>query len=97
MRAFDSYISSIFLYNSELWTLTAKREESINSFHRRLLRTYVLNVRKVIKNENVYEKTKTKSWTSITSNRRMRWFAHIMRLPEDTPVHQALVYALQDY
>ena len=31
MRAFDSYISSIFLYNSELWTLTAKREENINS------------------------------------------------------------------
>ena len=99
MRAFDSYISSIFLYNSELWILTAKREESINSFHRRLLRTYVLNVTwpKVIKNENIYEKTKTKSWTSIISNRRMRWFAHVMRLPEDTPVHQALVYALQDY
>ena len=27
----------------------------------------------------------------------MRWFVHIMRLPEETPVHQALVYALQDY
>ena len=27
----------------------------------------------------------------------MRWFAHVMRLPEETPVHQALVYALQDY
>ena len=51
MRAFDSYISSIFLYNSELWILTAKREENINSFHRKLLRTYVLNVTwpKVIK------------------------------------------------
>ena len=27
----------------------------------------------------------------------MRWFTDVMRLPEETPVHQALVYSLQDY
>ena len=99
MRTFDSYISSIFLYNSELWTLTTKREESINSFHRRLLRTYVLNVTwpNVIKNENVYNRTKTDSWTSIISKRRIRWFGHVMRLPAETPVRRALAYALQTY
>ena len=32
MRAFDAYISSIFLYNSELWTLTSSIEKQIDSF-----------------------------------------------------------------
>ena len=70
MRAFDPYISSIFpnsKENSELWTLTAKREENINSFHRRLILVLIVTWPKVIKNENVYEKTQNqkKSWTSI--------------------------------
>ena len=41
IRIFRAYIESIFLYNSELWTLTNKLEKSIDSFHRRLLRKVI--------------------------------------------------------
>ena len=41
IRIFRAYIESIFLYNSELWTLTNSLERSIDSFHRRLLRKVI--------------------------------------------------------
>ena len=41
IRIFRAYIESIFLYNSELWTLTNTLEKSIDSFHRRLLRKVI--------------------------------------------------------
>ncbi len=31
-----NYIASIFLYNSELWTLTETLQNSIDSFHRKI-------------------------------------------------------------
>ena len=54
MRAFDAYISSIFLYNSELWTLTSSIEKQIDSFQRRLLRKNILNIKwpSVMNNEH---------------------------------------------
>ena len=45
MRAFNVYVGSIFLYNSELWGLTKTQKDAIDAFHRRLLRTAVLNVK----------------------------------------------------
>ena len=38
IRTFSTYCASIFLYNSELWTLTGTLEKEIEAFHRRLLR-----------------------------------------------------------
>ena len=52
-------MASIFIYNSEIWTITDTCENRIQSFHKRLLRSYALNIKwpKVIKNEDVYKKT----------------------------------------
>ena len=99
MKAFNTYISSIFLYNSEIWTLNLKRENCINSFHRRILRTYIINVKwpTIIKIEDVYILTKTKPWTDLIKIRRMRWFGHVMRLSENTPVRKSLDYAREKY
>ena len=38
IRTFNAYCASIFLYNSELWTLTGTLEKEIEAFHRKLLR-----------------------------------------------------------
>ena len=91
MKAFNTYISYIFLYNSEIWTLTINQENTINSFHRKILRKYVLNVKwpNIMNNENVYTATGTKLWCETI---KTRWFGHVTRLPEDTPVKKALVY-----
>ena len=38
VRAFNAYIASVFLCNSEIWTLTKDLENTINTFQRRQLR-----------------------------------------------------------
>ena len=79
MRAFDAYISSIFLYNSELWTLTSSIEKQIDSFQRRLLlRKNILNIKwpTVMSNEDVYNQTKANKWSIVIKIRRMRWLGH---------------------
>ena len=45
-------------------------EKRIDSFHRRLLRSYVLNIKwtNVIKNEDVYKKTNTEQWLLAIKN-----------------------------
>ena len=65
MRTFDIYVGSIFQYNSETWTITINCEKTIDSFHRRLLRTYVLNVKwpEIATNEKVYSITNKKAWS----------------------------------
>ena len=61
MKAFDAYIKPIFLYNCEIWTITAScAEKMIDGFQRRLLRTYVLNVKwpKILKTKKSTQKQK---------------------------------------
>ena len=43
IRIFNTYVETIFLYNSELWTLNKTLEKTIDSFHRRLLRIAINN------------------------------------------------------
>ena len=54
IRTFSTYTASIFLFNSELWALTETLQNSIDSFHRRLLRK-VINIRwpKLISNNKL--------------------------------------------
>ena len=94
IRAFDCYVSSIFLYNSELWTLTTTLETAIDSFHRRLIRTLCLNVKwpEVVTNENVYKLTNIKPWSNVIIKRQLNWFGLMIRLPNYCPAKSALQY-----
>ena len=38
---FDTYVTSVFLYNCELWTLTKAQEEQIDIFQRKQLRRII--------------------------------------------------------
>ena len=43
MKAFRAYVEPIFLYNYEIWTITPSQAvKTINTFLRRLLRTYAV-------------------------------------------------------
>ena len=94
-RAFECYISSVFLYNCELWTLSSKATERIDSFQRKLLRTAVLNTKwpNIAKNVEVYESTKAEPWSRTICKRQLSWFGHLTRLPDDTPAKKAFAYA----
>ena len=96
IRTFRSYIDSIFLYNSELWTITATLAKSIDSFHRRQLR-YAINIQwpKKISNEDLYKKAKIIPWSKIILRRRLSWLGHLIRLPTETPARLALEETLK--
>ena len=73
IRMSNAYISGIFLYNSELWTLTQTQSNTIDSIQRKFLRKILqLTWPKTISNEKLYEKTEQKPW-SETVKRRMLW------------------------
>jgi len=91
MRIFNAYIASIFLYNSELWTITKKIGNDIDIFQRNLLRK-ILKIRYpfIITNENLYKRTNEYLWTEKIKIRRLRWTGHLLRLPEKAPAKLAL-------
>ena len=90
-RLLTSHVQSIFLYNSELWTIMQKVESVIDVFQRNLLRQ-ILNVKwpKKISNEKLYQITKQKPWSIEVKRRRLNWYGHMARLPEKTPAKRAL-------
>ena len=93
-RVFNCYVSSVFLYNSELWTLTKSKEKCIDSFHRRIIKTACLNIKwpKKISNDKLYEVTGVKPWSINIKIRQLKWFGHLIRLPENTPAKIALMH-----
>ena len=96
LRIFNALIESIFLYNCEVWTVTKAIEKDIDIFQRNLLRR-ILNIKwsDKVSNEKLYEKTKTKRWSEKIKKRRLSWFGHLCRLPENCPAKQALYEALK--
>ena len=93
VRLYKTYIEPVLLYNSETWSLTTKQEESLDSFHRRLLRI-VLNIRypKIISSKKLYNITKETPLSTKIKKRRLALFGHILRLDPDTPAQKALQY-----
>ena len=91
IKTFNTYISCIFLYNSELWSLTKNTEEQINAFQRRLLR-YAIGIRwpQKITNEKLYHITKEEQWSKRIKRRRLTFLGHILRLPNDALLKKAL-------
>ncbi len=92
MKQFQTYISTIFLYNSELWALTPTDEKKIDSFHRRLLRQAINKKwpKKQHTNEELYSITGEKPWSINIKRRRLKWVGHLLRLDEKTPARVAL-------
>ena len=88
---FKSYITPIFSYNSELWTLTNNMQRKVDSFQRRIIRTFVLNVRWpiIVKNEEIFTKTKLEPWPIIIGKRRLKWFGKIARMDPPNSAHSA--------
>ena len=98
-RTFDTYITSIFLYNASTWTLTKTQEAKIDSFQRRMIRINVLNIRwpKKMSNDNVYKISKLEPWSKKIKKQKLTWFGHVMRMNENTPARKALRFAQQNY
>ena len=91
MRIFSSFIASIFLYNSELWIMNKKIEHKIDVFQRSLLRRALkINWKDKVSNDELYEQSNQDRWSTVIKTRRLHWFGHLMRLPDETPAKLAL-------
>ena len=96
IRALNALVGSIFLYNSELWTVTRNLEHKIDVFHRNLLRNILkIHFPKKISNEELYRKTKSIPWSKTIRKRRLSWLGHLLRLPEEAPAQKALTEFLR--
>jgi hypothetical protein len=82
---------SVFLYNSELWTLTKQLEKEIDIFQRKIIRR-AFNIKwfDKISNEDLYKKYHLQPWSEKIQQRRLRWYGHLIRLEEDIPAKKAL-------
>ena len=96
IRILRAVIESIFLYNAELWGLTKQQENEIDSFQRTLLRN-TLNIRyslgNWISNEKLYRITRTSPWSMEIKRRRLSFFGHACRLPDDAPAKRTIFEA----
>ncbi len=95
IRIFEAYVSSIFLYNSEVWTLTKALEKTIYVSQINLIRK-ILDIRwsHKISNKDLYKHTRQEPWSQNIKRRRLRWLGHLVRLPVETPAQQALQKSL---
>jgi hypothetical protein len=96
IRVFCACVESVFLYNSEIWTIGKTTEKEIDSYQRRMLRN-AINIKwpNKITTDKLYETTKQRRWSDTIRKRRLRWFGHAVRLPTQTPAKQALEEALR--
>ena len=89
------YIASIFLYNSELWTLTKKLNNAIDIFQRALLKKMLkIHYPFIIRNETLYCRVQLNKWSESIQIRRLSWLGHLMRLDPNTPAQIALQESL---
>lgn len=100
LRLFSALIESIFLYNCELWGITRKQQNQIDAIQRQFLRQifgfrYTKSLENWPSNDNLYRKTKQIPWSVTIRKRRLSFFGHICRLPENTPARLALNEALK--
>jgi len=98
LRIFSALIESVFLYNSEVWTVTKPLERAIDVFQRQILRT-IFNIRWTsgnwLSNDALYEEFHQIPWSIKIERKRLLWFSHCARLDNDTPVFKALIHCLE--
>ena len=66
------FAGSIFLYHSELWTLTKTLSDSIDAFHHRQIR-YAIGIvyPSVISNAKLYKLTKAELWSRTIERHKL--------------------------
>ena len=91
IRILKVYIESVFLYNSELWTLTKLLVKEIDIFQRWVIKKiFNIHWQDKITNMKLYRRYKLKTWSEVIKECRMKWYGHLLRLNKKTSARLAL-------
>ena len=83
LNLYHSTIVSILLYGSETWKIYAAEKKKLNAFHTRCLRKILgIKWQDKIRNEEVMRRTNEREMMKIITERRLRWFGHVVRMKE---------------
>ncbi len=95
LRLFNCYVTSIFMYNVEIWSMNTTLQDRIDAFQRNLLRK-MLKIKWPynISNDQLYNRTEEEKWSDKIKKRRLSWLGHLLRLPPEAPAQKALSEAL---
>ena len=52
---------------------------------------------KKVRSEDIYILTGVSKWSKIIARKRLSWFEHLTRLPDETPAKRAMNFALKPY
>ena len=94
IRIFKASVQSILLYGAETWPLSDTLAKRLTGFDNRAQRR-VLDVRWQARmtNEQVRSRSHQPPLQRVLAQRRLRWFGHVLRMPEEHPTHVALRFA----
>ena len=74
-------------------------QHKVDSFQRPIIKTFVFNIRwpTIVKNEQIFTKTKLEPWSIIIGKRHLKWFGKLARMDPSTSAHSVLHYALEEF
>ena len=84
VRIYIAAVITILTYGCEVWNTTQIQTRRLETFHQYCLRR-ILRVRWFHRkrNEEVLERAAISTLADIVTTKRLRWFGHVSRMPED--------------
>ena len=94
---YQACVLSTLLYGSESWTVYARQERRLNSFHLRSLRR-LLHIRwqDRVPNTDLLQRAGLMGIPSMLMQRRLRWLGHVHRMEPDRLPREILYGELRD-
>jgi len=93
IAVYRACVLSTLLYASESWTLYASQEKRLSAFHMRCLRRILgITWSDHVTNNDVLERAKILSMTTLLRQRRLRWLGHVRRM-DDGRIPKDILYA----
>lgn len=82
-QVYQACVLSTLLYGTESWTLYARQERRLNTFHQRCLRRILgISWQDHVPNKDVLEQAGTLSMFALLIKRRLRWLGHVTRMKD---------------
>ena len=95
-KVYRTVVRPAILYGAETWTTIKRQESRIEVNEMRMLRWMCGVARKYItRNEHIRGPTKVVQASSKITERRLKWYGHVMRMEEDHVVSRVMTKAVR--